>query len=290
MEKIEKLNPKYIKNLVEVALNEDVNTSDITTRNLLPPTQRIAAKIIAGETGVVCGLTVAKEVFKALDRKCVWRSKFKDGKRIKKGQAVAVVEGFARALLTGERTAVNFLSHLSGIATLTRKFADRARNSRVGIYDTRKTLPGLRMMEKYAVRCGGGVNNRSSLDEMVIVKDNHIKACIKLGLPIEQVVKSLFTKVPRGTEIEFEAENIREVALAIQCDVDTIMLDNMPYRTMQRAVKLIRKSKKDVRIEVSGKMNLGIIKKILRLDIDKVSIGSITHSAPAIDFSMEISG
>lgn len=283
-----KLNTEYVKDIARTALNEDVGSGDITTRNLIPPTQKIVAVIVACESGIVAGLPIVKQVFKTFDKKCIWRSRLSDGKKIKKGQTVAVINGFARSILICERTALNFLSHLSGIATLTGRFVSKVKKSNVEIYDTRKTLPGLRLIEKYAVNCGGGFNNRMQLDDMVIIKDNHVKVCTELGLPIGQLVRTLYTKVTRGTEIEFETQNLREVMLALQCDVDMIMLDNMSYEAMKKAIKLIRKSKKNIKIEVSGKMNLKNIERISRLDVDRISIGAITHSAPAMDFSLEI--
>lgn len=283
-----KLNTSMLKNIVKMAINEDIADGDITTRNLIPPTQKITAVIIARDCCIISGLPVVKLVFKTLDRECSWRARFSDGDRVKKGQIVAKITGLARGILMGERTALNFLSHMSGIATLTRKFVDSMRNTRIKIYDTRKTLPGLRYIEKYAVTCGGGMNHRFNLSENVLVKDNHIRACLKLGLPLNHVIKILSTKVVRGTEIQFEAQNLREVMLALKCGVDSIMLDNISYKNMKKAIKMIRETDENINIEVSGGINLKNVKKIARLDIDRVSVGSITHSAPAIDFSLEI--
>jgi len=283
-----KLDAKYVKSFVRSVLEEDIGEGDITTKNIIPPTHRIVAKIVAGESGIISGLPVAREVFKTLDKKCVWRAKFSDGDFVKKGQTVAVVKGLARAILTSERTVLNFLSHMSGIATLTKKFIKKMKKSNIKILDTRKTLPGLRLFEKYAVMCGGGCNNRLRLDEMVLIKDNHIKTCRKLGLPIEQVVKSLNTKIPHDTEIEFEAQNMYEVMLALNSNVDIIMLDNMSYKRIKKAIKLIRQKNKNIQIEISGNINLKNIEKLSRLDVNRISIGSITHSAPALDFSLEI--
>jgi len=204
-----KLDFRYVRNIVKMALEEDIGgNKDITTYSLIPPTQHITVKIMAKQTGIIAGMHVARQVFKTLDKTCVWRSKFSDGDRVKEEQTIAIITGLARAILTGERTALNFLQHLSGIATLTNKFVLKTKN-RTNIFDTRKTSPGLRLMEKYAVTCGGGKNHRMTLSEMVLIKENHIHICKHMGLPISQLISSLCDKVPRGTRIEMEVQNMR---------------------------------------------------------------------------------
>jgi nicotinate-nucleotide pyrophosphorylase (carboxylating) len=283
-----KLRLEQVKDLIRSSLDEDIESGDITTRGLIPPTQRITAKIVSQQSGIIAGLPIAQWVFKLLDKRCVWRSKFSDGNRVKKGRTIATVNGLARAILSGERTALNFLTHLSGIATTTRKFVNEVKNTGVKIYDTRKTIPGLRLVEKYAVTCGGGYNTRMGLYDMAMIKDNHIKTCRAIGLPLDQLIKSLYSKIFRGTEVEFEAQNLRQAELALQCDVDIIMLDNMSYKTLKKVVKLIRKSNKQVQIEVSGGINLKNVRKMARFDIDRVSVGTLTHSVHALDISLEI--
>ncbi len=282
------LDLKKIKEIIKTALTEDIGTGDITTNNIFSPTEITTAKIVAKDTCIVSGLAVVKEVFKALDKKCIWRAKYKDGSKVKANRTVAVVRGRAHAILAAERTALNFLSEMSGIATLTNRYVNKVKRYNVEIFDTRKTSPGLRIIEKYAVTCGGGKNHRMGLYDMVLVKDNHIKLCRHRKIPIVQVLSSLKGRVPRGTPIEFEAQNLREVELALNSDVDIIMLDNMDYKTLKKAVKMIRKSKKDILVEISGGINLKNIEKIAKLKPDRISIGKITNSVSAIDFSLEI--
>jgi len=279
---------KKVREIIKTALAEDIGSGDITTNHIFSPTEIASAKIIAKDTCVISGLPVAKEVFKILDKKCTWRAKYKDGSKVKAYKVVATVSGRARAILSGERTALNFLSRMSGIATLTNKFVNKVRKKAIEIFDTRKTSPGLRILEKYAVKCGGGKNHRMGLYDMVIIKDNHIRLCKKRRIPIVHILDSFKGAVTRGTKIEFEAQNLRDVELALQSDVDIIMLDNMEYKTLKRAVKIIRKSKKDVLIEISGGITLKNVERIANLKPDIISVGGITHSIPAIDFSLEI--
>jgi len=279
---------KQVFNLAKLSLNEDIPSVDLTTTNLIPPTCRVSARIVAGERCVVAGLGLARYVFKYLDRNCVWRAKYSDGDIVRNGRTVATITGLARAILTAERTALNFLGHLSGIATLTRRFVERVKGSGVDIYDTRKTAPGLRVIEKYAVRCGRGHNHRMNLSEMVLIKDNHIKICRNEKLPLGQLISFMRGKIPRGTRIEIEVQNLRQLDFALKNPPDIIMLDNMDFKTLQKAVGVIRKSGHDIEIEVSGRVNLKNIERIARLKVDRISTGEITHSAPAMDFSLEI--
>ena len=244
---------------------------------------------MARERGIVCGLPVVKEVFKQLDRDCVWRARNSDGDRVKPGRTVGTVTGSARAILTGERVALNFLQHLSGIATATRRLVDTVRG-KLDIYDTRKTHPGLRMLERYAVACGGGRNHRLRLDDMVLVKDNHLLVCKYRRLPADEILRQMKHRLDYTTTIEIECCNFKELKMAMNVKPDVIMLDNMPYDKLRRAVRMIRERLPKTRIEVSGKMNERKIARIARLPIDYVSVGSITHSARDLDFSLEITG
>jgi len=283
-----KLDTNEIKTLVRDAIEEDVGSGDITSRNLIPPTEEATARIIARSNGIVSGLAVARQVFKTLDRKCIWRAKLSDGDSVRKGRSIAIVKGLARAILAGERTALNFLQHMSGIATLTHRFVRKARYTETRIYDTRKTLPGLRVIEKYADKCGGGYSFRKGLFDMVLIKNNHLKICKQLGLPLDHVVRNLRIKVPRGIDIEIEARTIREVELGIRADMDIIMLDNMDYNTIKKAISIIRKSGKPIEVEVSGGINLKNVEKIAKFKIDRISVGALTHSAPVLDVALEI--
>jgi len=283
-----KLNSKEIIHLAKQSLNEDIATGDITTTNLIPPTCEVSAKIVAREKCVIAGLCIARQLFKCLDKNCVWRAKYSDGAIVKKNKTVATVTGLARAIITAERTALNFLSHLSGIATLTHRFVEKTKGTGVKIFDTRKTTPGLRYVEKYAVVCGGGQNHRMNLSEMVLVKDNHIKICQNEKLPLAHLISFLKGKISRGTKIEFEVQNLRQLDFALKNNIDIIMLDNMDFKTLKKAVKIIRNTNKNVGIEISGRVNLKNITKIAKLKIDRISVGTITHSASAVDFALEI--
>lgn len=282
-----KLDRKKFIPLVKLALQEDIGDGDLTTENIIPPTLKIEARIVAKENCIVCGLPIVKEVFKQLDKKCIWRAKVSEGDRVKSGKEIATVYGLARAILTGERTALNFLQHLSGIATLTNKFVSIVKN-KFDIYDTRKTHPGLRYLERYAVICGGGKNHRFQLDDMVLVKDNHIETCKKHKLPVEEIIYRMKQRLDYTTDVEIECCNFRDLKLALKTKPDIVMLDNMSYKQLKRAVKIIRKMLPKTKIEVSGKIDEKKLKKIRSLDIDFVSIGKITHSAKDIDFSLEI--
>ncbi|MCS7228099.1 MAG: carboxylating nicotinate-nucleotide diphosphorylase [Endomicrobia bacterium] len=284
-----KLDRREFLPLVKFALEEDVGSGDITTENIIPPTLKIKARIVAKENCIVCGLPIAKEVFKQLDRRCIWRAKVSDGDRVKCGKEVAQIYGSARAILTGERTALNFLQHLSGIATLTNKFVKKVKN-KFDIYDTRKTHPGLRYLERYAVVCGGGKNHRFQLDDMVLVKDNHIETCKKYKLPVEEILYRVRQRLNYTTDVEIECHNFWDLKLALKIKPDIIMLDNMKYHQIKKAIKIIRKTLPKTKIEVSGKIDENKLKKLALLDIDYVSVGKITHSAKDIDFSLEIIG
>lgn len=281
-----KLKPTEFESIIKTALKEDIGSGDITTNNLISPTQRIRAKIITKESGVIAGLYVAKRVFKTLDPTIIWKSRKRDGSFVKKNEVIAWLEGRAKSILTAERTALNFLQHLSGIATLTRKFVDK---SKVQVYDTRKTLPGLRKLEKYAVACGGGFNHRQNLSEMVLIKENHIKVCKQTGLHILPFIGTLRGKIPRDVKIEIEVQDLRELKSVLHSkNIDIIMLDNMSFSNLKKAVKMIKEKRPEILIEVSGGINFKNIQKISKLDIDRLSVGAITHSAKALNISLEV--
>jgi nicotinate-nucleotide pyrophosphorylase (carboxylating) len=282
-----KLDKEKIHSIVKLALEEDIGEGDITTENIIPPTLRIKARIIAEEKCIICGLPVAKEVFKMLDRRISWRAKVSDGDVVKPKKVVVEIFGSARAILTGERVALNFLQHLSGIATYTNKFVKLA-NGKFDIYDTRKTHPGLRYLEKYAVLCGGGKNHRLQLDDMVLVKDNHIKICELYNLPIEEILYRMRQRLDYTTDVEIECCNLREVKLALKIKPDIIMLDNMSFAQLKKAIKMIRKNLPKTKIEISGKLDEQKVKELRRVNIDFVSLGRITHSARDISFSLEV--
>jgi nicotinate-nucleotide pyrophosphorylase (carboxylating) len=273
--------------LVKLALAEDIGPGDITTKAVIPDKQKAEAAILAKEAGMIAGLAIAQEVFKHIDKKIKFVPKVKDGAAVKKGKVVAVLSGPARGILTGERVALNFLQHLSGIATLTRKFKDKIK-TRVKILDTRKTIPGMRALEKYAVAAGGGCNHRFGLYDAILIKDNHIKLAGGIEKAVMAAKASKALKAKRAEKgIEVEAKGISEVKAAIKARADRILLDNMSVRTLRQAVKLCKKAR--IETEASGGVNLNNVRAIAKTGVDYISIGALTHSAKALDISLKIS-
>jgi nicotinate-nucleotide pyrophosphorylase (carboxylating) len=270
--------------LVRLALAEDIGPGDITTKGCVPSRQKVKAKIRAKEAGVIAGMEIAREVFYRVDRKIKFVPRVKDGALVKKGTLLAELSGPARGILTGERTALNFLQHLSGVATLTRRFVLRVAScaSRVKILDTRKTIPGLRQLEKLAVKAGGGENHRFGLHDAFLVKDNHIKAAGGIKNALEAIKKEF--RLKKGVEVE--VKNLRELAEAIDAGAGRILLDNMGVETLRGAVALCKKA--GIKTEASGGVNLDNVRAIAKTGVDYVSIGALTHSAPALDLSLEI--
>lgn len=269
--------------LVKLALAEDVGPGDITTRAVVPKERRAKAEIRAKENGVICGLGVAAEVFRHVDRRIRFVPKVKDGAAVKRGKVIAIVSGPARGILTGERVALNFLQHLSGIATLTRKFKGQSSKvkSNVKILDTRKTIPGMRVLEKYAVKMGGGINHRMGLYDAILVKDNHIK----LAGGMEKALRGI--KGKRALKaVEIEAGTIKEVRTAVKARVGRVLLDNMNVKTLRQAVRLCKKA--GVKTEASGGVNLDNVRAIAKTGVDYISVGALTHSARALDISLKV--
>lgn len=276
---------KFSKIIIS-ALKEDRTAADITTISLIAEGKIVRAELIAKSDGIICGLELFGEVFKSIDKRCTVRAAAKDGQKIKKGKVVLGIRGPARAILSGERTALNFIQHLSGIATLTSKFVSETRGTQAKIYDTRKTLPGLRELEKYAVRCGGGHNHRMHLADMALIKDNHLKFVESIAEAVNKIRQKR-----SGIKIEVECENLRQVREAVGSNADILMLDNMDTRTLNKAISLIKnndRAKKRPEIEISGGVYLGNVRKFAKLGVDRISVGALTHSAPALDLSLEI--
>ena len=270
----------HLKNLIETALSEDIGSGDITTGATIPVDSTSTAEMLAKQDMVLAGLDVAGEVFHHLDPRVQFTPLAKDGDKIKAGTVIARISGKTRVLLTGERVALNFLQHLSGIATLTAKYVEKVKGLKAEMLDTRKTLPGLRHLEKDAVRMGGGKNHRMGLYDMVLIKDNHIKAAGS----ITKALEAARTKAAQ-LKIEVETRNLDEVREALAAKVDIIMLDNMPVETVREAVNLIAGR---ALVEASGNVALDTIRAIAETGVDFISTGSITHSAPAADISMKI--
>lgn len=239
---------------------------------------------MAKEEGVLAGIDVVCEVFKMLDPEIKFNKLLNDGDKFKNGMKLLEIYGSLRAILTGERTALNFLTHLSGIATLTSRFVEKVKGTKAKILDTRKTIPGLRELAKYAVKVGGGENHRFGLYDAVLIKDNHIAVAGGIREAVERVRKSyLVSRSP--SFIEVEVENLAQLREALSCDVDRIMLDNMNVEDIKKAVEITNGK---VELEVSGGVNLDNVRKIAETGVDYISVGSITHSAKSIDMSLEL--
>ena len=267
--------------LFDLAYAEDIGDGDITTNNLIDPNVSKTAQLVAKEEGVIAGLKVAEMVFRKFDNTLEWNELLSDGSKVKSGDVIVEFKGNYRALLTGERKALNFLQRLSGIASYANRCMKEIEGTKVEILDTRKTLPGYRHLDKYAVRMGGASNHRFGLYDMVMIKDNHIK----VAGGITQAVEAIRKCVPKSIKIEVETTNIEEVKEALAADVDIIMLDNMSSSLMKECVQIINKRAK---IEASGNMTIKRIKKVAHTGVDYISIGALTHSVKALDISQRI--
>jgi nicotinate-nucleotide pyrophosphorylase (carboxylating) len=273
---------QLIKRIIDLAIDEDIGAGDITTDNLVTPDLPGKGIIIAKEQLVIAGLGVAKEVFLRFDPDIVFEPDYKDGDIIEKGKIVINIEGKLSALLKGERTALNFLQRLSGIATNVRSFVNELGNSSVRLVDTRKTTPGLRILEKYAVMAGGARNHRTGLYDGVLIKDNHIAVCGGIKNAVERVRK----KISHLVKIEVEVSNLAEVTEALDAGADVIMLDNMDIQQIKESIGLI---KGKAIVEVSGMVKKSALKKLAETGVDIISVGALTHAARSVDLSMRIS-
>ena len=269
--------------LIKQAISEDVGPGDITTQAIIPSSQKARAIILAKENGIIAGVDSAREVFRQIDKKTRFTAKVKDGARVKKGKIIVTLVGPARGILAGERVALNFLQRLSGIATLTRKFKTQISKvkTNVRLLDTRKTTPGLRVLEKYAVKMGGGENHRMGLYDAILIKDNHIK----LAGGVENSIVVAKLALPRKP-IEVEAKTISEVKEAIKLRVDRILLDNMNIKTLRDAVKLCKIA--GIKTEASGGINLNNVGAVAKTGVDYISVGALTHSPKALDISLKV--
>lgn len=281
-----------IKSIVKKALKEDIQSRDITTSWVIPPNLYIEAVIYAKEEGILCGTEVVKAVFKGLDSKIAFEAFKKDGDAFENNEKIIYLKGKARSILTAERVSLNFLSLLSGISTAANKYARRVKDTGVKILDTRKTKPNLRELEKYAVKMGGGYNHRKSLADGIIIKDNHLRAerFIYQGKVDEERLTRLISRLKKKTplKVEIEVETLAEFESAIKANPDIIMLDNFSTVQIRQAVDLRDKSFSGIKLEVSGGVNLDNVREIAETGVDFISIGNITHSPRAIDFSLEV--
>jgi nicotinate-nucleotide pyrophosphorylase (carboxylating) len=270
--------------LIDIALREDIGDGDITTDLFVAEKANAAARIVARERAIVAGAKTAAEVFRRVDPGLKIKIVRQDGSEVKAGNAVIEIQGSVRSILKAERVALNFLQRLSGIATMTRKFVDAAASDHVKILDTRKTTPGLRALEKSAVAAGGGVNHRFGLFDMVLIKDNHLAAVAGFD-ELAKAIQKLRKSKPK-IQIEVEADTLEQVHSFLEIDgIDVILLDNMTPAKIREAIALGRNK---VKFEASGGITLQNIPQIAATGVDYISIGAITHSAPAIDFSLEM--
>ncbi len=279
-----RLNPSDLFKLAGDFLAEDVGRGDITTEAVVLPGVRARGRFIAKQDLIVAGLEVADAVFAVLDSSVEIEAFVTDGDRVRAGEVFARVEGPAEVLLTAERTALNLLQHLSGIATLTRAFVEAVAGTRAQIVDTRKTLPGLRLLQKYAVLVGGGRNHRFGLDDGILIKDNHIALAGGVRMAIERARRH----AGHMHKIEVEVSNMDDLREAIEARADIILLDNMPPEMVREAVRLIREHAPDVLVEASGGITLENVRAYAEAGVDLISIGALTHSAPAADISFKL--
>ena len=296
-----KLEPEKIDALIQLAIQEDIGTGDVTTESLIPDSLIAEGAFIAKESGVIAGLPVVEYFFSKLDKGVSLKQNVRDGTFVKKGENIASIKGSAKILLSGERIALNFLQRLSGIATTTAQFVERIKPLKTAIMDTRKTVPGWRYLEKYAVAMGGGVNHRMGLYDQVLIKDNHLDILkVETGFKpvstsiIEKAVSALRQKIKKGILIEVETRTLDEIKDALKAGVDIILFDNMNIAQLEEAVKMVKnwkpsKGKHKPLTEASGNITMENVHLVAQTGVDRISVGAITHSAKALDISLEIS-
>ena len=275
---MQKINQKYIKTVVQQSLLEDLRPSgDITTRMI--KNKKVTAKIIAGQNCIVGGLSFAKEAFKISDKKITFKAKTKDGRKVNRGKVIAVLKGKASGILKSERVALNFLGLISGVATITNQFVKKVKGKSCKICCTRKTIPNLRLMQKYGVRLGGGTNHRFNLSDEILIKDNHISVNKNIRDLVKRAIKNR-----KGKKITVEVDNLSQLKKIIDLKFNRVLFDNMNPKNLRKAVKM---SKKFYETEASGGVTLNNVRKIARTGVRRISIGQITHSVPAVDFKLD---
>ena len=275
---------EQVDNIIDLALAEDLGHGDITSEALIPNNLEGKASILIKERGILAGVEVAKKVFLRVDSSLRFNVLIKDGTKVKLGDTVATVSGKVISILKVERTALNFLQRLSGIASETAKYVAKTRGFAVNITDTRKTTPGLRLLEKYAVRMGGGKNHRLHLGDGILIKDNHLAALYALGMSLKDIIAKAKQNAPQGVKIEVEVNTIQEAVDAAEAGADIIMLDNMSPEEMHRVVSLLSSQ---VKTEASGGITLANVRQAATTGVNLISIGALTHSPKALDISLE---
>lgn len=285
-----RLEVELVAGLLEAALAEDIGPGDLTSEAVVPPEALARGVFVAREPGVLAGAPLLAPLFRKLDRAVEVRLLKADGDRLGKGEAIATVNGPARAILAGERVALNFLQRLSGIASMTRRFVDKAAPHGARILDTRKTTPGWRFLEKYAVRAGGGLNHRMGLYDQVLIKDNHLLVAERRwpGRAVAAAIEAARAAAPAGVRIEVEADTLAQVRQAIEAGADIILLDNMGEAQMREAVAMARAASPRPILEASGGVTEERIAAIAATGVDWISAGALTHSAPALDIALDL--
>ena len=268
--------------LIDMALAEDVGGGDWTSRWVVPARTRGEGQIIAKAEGVVCGLAIASAVFTRLDPRVEIRTELADGAAVNEGDVVCTIEGPARIILTGERTALNFMQRLSGIATMTRRFVDAIAGTDARILDTRKTTPGWRSLEKAAVKAGGGDNHRFGLFDMVLIKENHIQ----IAGGVAEAIKRVRDANTKGLRVEVEVRNKDELRAAAEAGCDVVLLDNMDVQAIRESVRVIKQRAPHIKTEASGNMTLERVRAVAETGVDYISVGALTHSVTALDLSL----
>ena len=275
---MQKINQKYIKGIVKQALREDLRPSgDITTKIIKD--KKVTARIIAGQRCIIGGLNFAKEAFKISDKKITFKAKTKDGRNIKGGKVLAVLKGNASGILKSERVALNFLGLISGVATTTNKFVKKIKGKSCKICCTRKTLPNLRLIQKYGVRLGGGINHRFNLSDEILIKDNHISVNKNIRDLVKRAIKN-----KKGKKITVEVDNLSQLKKIMRLKFNRVLFDNMNPKNL---IKPIKMSKRFYETEASGGVTLGNVRKIAATGVKRISVGQITHSAPTVDFKLD---
>ena len=274
----------HYERAVRRALEEDLGMGDLTTQSLIPPSTRARGLVVARQDGVLAGLPVAALTFTLVDPELRVDAAASDGDRVAAGAVLATVEGRATSILAAERVALNFLQRLSGIASLTARFVAAVEGTGARIADTRKTTPGLRLLEKYAVRCGGGANHRWGLGDAVLIKDNHRAVLAAAGIALDQAIRDARARLPHVTRIEVELDSLEELDAILAAGPDAILLDNMPLADMAEAV---RRGGGRVTFEASGGVTLDAVRRIADSGVDVISVGALTHSAPAFDAAVD---
>ena len=275
------LDVSQVSEIVQRALAEDIGAGDITTRLTVPPRVSASATIVAKASGVIAGLPAAEICFRLVDQAVAFRSLVSDGARVRPGDVIAELRGPAASILTAERVALNFLQRMSGIATLTSMYAAAVAGTKARIVDTRKTTPGLRVLEKYAVRIGGGFNHRFGLDDGVLIKDNHIAAAGGVGA----AVRAAKAGAPHTLRVEVEVRSLQQLAEALDSGTDAVLLDNMSVSEIEEAVKLVAGR---ATVEASGGVNETTVSDIAKAGVDLISVGRLTHSFESLDLSLDI--